>query len=117
MLFYCILLLVMLEIRSLIKIKCNSTCMKLVLISFLLMVSVFLSACETQESSEIPEAECNADSDCVKDSCCHASLCVSSEKAPSCKGLFCTQECVPNTLDCGAGSCNCVNSRCEAVYN
>jgi len=63
----------------------------------------------------INENSCGSDSDCVKDACCHASGCVSKENAPACKDIMCTQECVPGTLDCGQGSCKCINNKCEAV--
>jgi putative hemolysin len=61
------------------------------------------------------EGSCGSDSDCVKDACCHASGCVSKKNAPACKDIMCTQECVPGTLDCGQGSCKCINNKCEAV--
>ncbi|HLF53807.1 MAG TPA: hypothetical protein VI544_01380 [Candidatus Nanoarchaeia archaeon] len=58
------------------------------------------------------ENSCVYDSDCIKDSCCHASSCVAAENAPECLGVVCSQECVPGTLDCGQGSCKCVNNKC-----
>lgn len=53
---------------------------------------------------------------CVKASCCHASSCVDGSQAPDCSDTFCTQECVPGTLDCEQGSCQEVNGKCEAVF-
>lgn len=58
---------------------------------------------------------CISDSDCVPDSCCHPVGCVNAKSAPSCFGISCTMECVPNTLDCGQASCSCVNNKCLAV--
>ena len=55
---------------------------------------------------------CKIDSDCVKASCCHATSCVGNENAPNCGDIMCTQECVPNTLDCGQGSCACDAGTC-----
>ncbi len=59
---------------------------------------------------------CEADSDCVQDSCCHATACISIENKPDCVGVACTQICEPGTLDCGYGSCKCVNNQCAAVF-
>lgn len=57
--------------------------------------------------------ECMADADCVPASCCHATSCVPKSKAPTCEGVFCTQECRPGTIDCGGG-CACEQNRCVA---
>ena len=59
--------------------------------------------------------KCYKDKDCVKASCCHASDCTLKSKAPNCEGIFCTQECVENTLDCGQGSCKCLDGICKGV--
>ncbi len=56
---------------------------------------------------------CKNDLDCVKSSCCHATSCVLRDKEPNCAGVFCSQECVPGTLDCGQASCKCLNNKCE----
>ena len=60
---------------------------------------------------------CNLDEDCVPDSCCHPSGCIAKSFAPVCTGIFCSQECVPGTLDCGQGSCKCIQGLCGAVMN
>lgn len=65
------------------------------------------------ETAIKPENYCNADSDCVPDTCCHAKGCVTSNMAPNCRGIMCTLNCEPETLDCG-GSCKCVDNRCSA---
>ena len=57
---------------------------------------------------------CMSDSDCVPAQCCHAVSCVPKASAPNCSGVFCTQECRPNTLDCGQGRCRCIEGRCVA---
>ena len=57
---------------------------------------------------------CEVDSDCVPNNCCHADSCVSVDNAPECEGVRCTLSCEPGTLDCGQGSCGCVNNRCSA---
>jgi len=55
--------------------------------------------------------ECDINHDCVPSACCHASSCVPKFSAQKCDGVFCTQQCVPGTLDCG-GSCACENNKC-----
>ena len=61
---------------------------------------------------------CNDDSDCVPANCCHPQACVIKSEAPNCEGIFCTTECVPNTLDCNQGKCICENNKCEAsIYS
>jgi hypothetical protein len=61
------------------------------------------------------EKKCSVDADCVQASCCHASDAVSKEFAPDCKGILCSMECVPGTIDCGQGEVQCVKGSCEAV--
>lgn len=56
---------------------------------------------------------CKKDSDCVKETCCHASMCVSKDKAPSCKDAVCTLDCKYGTMDCGGG-CVCKDGKCAA---
>lgn len=60
------------------------------------------------------ENSCLIDEDCVPASCCHANSCVAKNNAPSCIGIYCTQECSPDTLDCGQGRCACINNKCSA---
>ena len=89
---------------------------------WLLLAFVFLlSACSPSISIIDPPVVdvvesaqfCIADSDCVPSDCCHASGCVSKSSARNCAGVFCTQNCVPGSLDCG-GSCACEGRRCVA---
>jgi len=61
-------------------------------------------------------SECDNDEDCVLEICCHAATCVPKDKAPKCDNIFCTMECIPNTLDCGQGKCICINGECSAVF-
>jgi hypothetical protein len=58
--------------------------------------------------------ECVVESDCVPVCGCHPSSCTPKNKRPECEGVFCTQEC-SGPLDCGAGSCGCVNGKCSVV--
>jgi putative hemolysin len=61
------------------------------------------------------ENECKEDSDCVPASCCHPTSCVNKNFAPICSGTMCTMDCKIGTLDCGYGSCVCINKKCSAV--
>ncbi len=63
---------------------------------------------------ELLPPECDEDSDCVKAQCCHAADCIIKEKRADCSSVFCTQECMPGTLDCGGG-CACVYGRCTGT--
>lgn len=60
---------------------------------------------------ELLPPECDEASDCISAQCCHAADCIIIEKRPDCSKVFCTQECMPGTLDCG-GSCACIKGRC-----
>lgn len=54
---------------------------------------------------------------CVKASCCHAKECVWESEAPNCDGTFCTMNCEPETMDCGAGHCGVVDGECGVIWN
>ena len=60
--------------------------------------------------------ECVSDEECVAASCWHASECVLESKAPNFSGSFCSMVC-SGPLDCGAGSCGCVDNKCAVVPN
>jgi hypothetical protein len=64
-------------------------------------------------TSEINKSnsECLSDSNCVPNSCCHPSKCVGINEKPKCDRIFCSEEC-SGPLDCGAGTCACVNHTC-----
>ncbi len=56
---------------------------------------------------------CESDSDCVGSTCCHPASCINRAYRGACNEL-CTQVCT-GPLDCGAGSCGCVNNRCVVI--
>jgi len=85
----------------------------LIFISVFVFLSYFYLNNENKE--EIVE-ECQVDSDCIPASCCHAESCVSVNKKPDCEGIFCSAVC-SGPLDCGAGSCKCINKKCEVIKN
>ena len=61
--------------------------------------------------------ECSVDGDCVPASCCHPNSCANKNSAPDCVSVKCTMECKLNSLDCGQGSCSCVNKKCAVKLN
>jgi len=52
---------------------------------------------------------------CVPATCCHPTECVLIDQRPDCSGIMCTEECRPDTLDCGQASCEFINGNCEVV--
>jgi len=62
-----------------------------------------------------PTAECTTDDDCVPEQCCHPTTCIPAEQKGVCN-LMCTQECQPQTMDCG-GYCACESGKCVAQLN
>lgn len=85
---------------------------QLLLLLFLLLL---VAACTTPPAEIPAEKQCAVDSDCVPAQCCHPKDAVNKNYAPNCQGLLCTQECVPNTIDCGQGEIKCVERMCTAV--
>jgi hypothetical protein len=63
--------------------------------------------------SPVPVAECTLDTDCVPAECCHPSGCTAVRVKHPCN-LMCTAGC-EGPLDCGAGSCACVNGKCSVI--
>jgi len=64
-------------------------------------------------ASHVQAAECTRDADCVPAGCCHPSSCTAAVLKQPCN-LMCTASC-EGPLDCGAGSCGCVNGKCSVV--
>ena len=58
---------------------------------------------------------CKSNLECVAEQCCHPNSCIHRNFGPDCKNVFCSTECAPNTLDCGQGSCQCINNKCQAI--
>lgn len=58
---------------------------------------------------------CQSDSDCVAEQCCHPTSCINKEYKPDCSGIVCTEICEIGTIDCGQGSCKCINNQCKAM--
>jgi hypothetical protein len=64
-------------------------------------------------TSPVQPAECTRDSDCVPAECCHPASCTAEAAKRPCN-LMCTMVC-SGPLDCGAGSCGCVNGTCRII--
>lgn len=58
-------------------------------------------------------AECTRAEDCVPGGCCHPAQCIPASQAQVCD-MMCTAVC-SGPLDCGAGSCGCVDRKCSIV--
>lgn len=58
-------------------------------------------------------AACKDDSDCIGTECCHPTSCMNKVYRGVCN-LLCTDVC-QGPLDCGAGSCQCINKRCAVT--
>ena len=89
------------------------------LIFIVLGISLFVfSGYDTPVDANTPDenSTCISDSDCIPASCCHPTSCTNKINIPKCENMICTQSC-ESILDCGAGSCKCVNNNCEAVAN
>jgi len=64
-------------------------------------------------ASPVQVAECIRDAECVPAECCHPSSCTAIAAKRVCD-LMCTASC-EGPLDCGAGSCGCLNGKCSVV--
>ncbi|MFH1359156.1 MAG: hypothetical protein ABIH37_04665 [archaeon] len=106
-----------------VKITHNKSLLYVIIILIILfIILVFITVKSFQDNKDdddniVVGEECVSDLDCVKAECCHASSCISASEKPECGEIFCTDECAPDTMDCGQGSCKCINSKCEAVID
>ena len=86
----------------------------IILLIFLIFLIVLIVQGRDQIKDIVRGDLCINDADCVPASCCHPETCTIKEKAPNCTGIPCTLSC-ETILDCGDGSCNCINNQCQAV--
>jgi hypothetical protein len=54
---------------------------------------------------------CSRDSDCIPQQCCHPTACMNKDEKKACN-VMCTESC-EGPIDCGAGSCACVEGQCS----
>lgn len=82
----------------------------------MLISFVLVSACT--KTPEVPQNKyCVQDGDCLPATCCHAADAVNSMYEPDCGDVLCSQECQPETLDCGQGEVRCVNNECSVLIS
>lgn len=67
------------------------------------------------DSDSDSDTDSDSDPECVPAECCHPTSCVEKSEAPVCDDVGCTENCEPNTLDCGQGFCDFVDGKCTAV--
>jgi hypothetical protein len=101
-----------------IKISHNKKLFWIIIGLIILLILVFvIKYKKNNEFVGIVEGDlCAADSDCVQACGCHPGSCVLKLERPQCPRDICTQVC-SGPLDCGAGSCGCVNHKCAVVPN
>ncbi len=64
-------------------------------------------------TAPVSAQSCITDDDCVPAQCCHPTSCTNKANKGVCN-LMCTMSC-EGPIDCGAGSCGCVNGKCNVV--
>jgi len=57
--------------------------------------------------------DCMTEDDCVPAECCHPTNCINKTNKGVCT-LLCTDVC-QGPIDCGAGTCGCMNGKCSVV--
>lgn len=89
-----------------------------IIILLLILFLAFIYFITQKNLKSIPSntSECRIDSDCSPACGCHPNSCIATISRVNCSKLFCTQEC-SGPLDCGAGSCKCVQNKCGVVLN
>lgn len=85
-----------------------------VFIILAVLVSLVIFIPKDKPNDVLPLDYCESDLDCVSSSCCHPTSCVNKDYAPNCEGVMCTMDCRIGTLDCGQGSCKCIDNKCSA---
>ena len=84
---------------------------------FIVLLVIFIIVYQLNGRDIEPRKQCSSDQDCVPATCCHPTDAVNREFAPNCHGVFCTEVCEPNTIDCGQGEIKCIDNICQAVLN
>jgi hypothetical protein len=98
-----------------VRITYNKKIFWLIIILFIILIGLIYTIVNTSnKKTDKGILECNNESKCVPASCCHAQSCINVEKAPICNKMVCSQEC-SSILDCGKGTCGCVNNKCQVI--
>ena len=83
------------------------------IVSILVLLSILFSGCV----QNIPlEKHCENNNDCVPAQCCHPISCIYKSQSPRCENIACTEECKLGTMDCGQGSCVCIDNQCQVRW-
>lgn len=100
-----------------IKIEHNKKLFWIILLLIIILGFLIYSLAKNNKKTDTGVlAECSADSDCIAVCGCHPESCIPKEQRGECPKVFCTQVC-SGPLDCMAGSCGCVESKCLVVPN
>ena len=99
-----------------ISISHNKSLLIVIIILIIILGIVVYSILKDKSEIKNIVKECDINNECVASSCCHAEFCITKDKAPVCDKVFCSQVC-SGPLDCGAGHCGCVNSKCSVIKN
>jgi len=111
----------MVKKRQRARVTQNGGALLFVIVLLIILTILIASLMKLQKKENNPgntlndSTRCNVGSDCVPKECCHATSCVNKEIKQDCGRTFCTQECKQGTIDCGQGSCGCINNKCAIV--
>jgi len=97
-----------------IRIEHNKTLFWIIIILIIILIAVIYFIIKNKKTDIAVETECSVDDDCVAVCGCHPEQCIPTKQKAECPSVFCTQVC-SGPLDCGAGSCGCVESKCQVV--
>ena len=104
---------------------------RILFLSLLCCAALVIAGCTSPSPGAVPETPvpettaavaptpmnamgCVVAGDCVPAQCCHPTSCINRVAAPPCEGVACTMSC-EGPLDCGAGTCGCVQGQCSVV--
>ncbi len=79
-----------------------------------LITLIYFIVQNNKKQEVIKEFLCQVDGDCLPACGCHPDSCVNAGERGDCPNVFCTSVC-SGPLDCGAGSCGCVNNKCQVI--
>jgi len=99
--------------RNKIKIEHNRKLFWTIVLLIIVLIALIYYIATKKEVAKIQD-ECKTDEDCVPVCGCHPEECVPASERGECPKVFCTQVC-SGPLDCNAGSCRCVEGKCEVV--
>jgi hypothetical protein len=104
---------------------------RILFLSLLCCAALVIAGCTSPAPGAVPETPvpettaavaltpmnamgCVVYDDCVPAQCCHPASCINKVAQKDCTGIACTMSC-EGPLDCGAGTCGCVQGTCSVV--